>query len=86
MTHADAISEISLDQGRADLALSAANMGEFEINLAEDLLIVSPRMAAIIGFPAGPRPTQGGAAMFDLVHPDDKEAVVAAVAEGRRSG
>jgi hypothetical protein len=37
------------DDGRAALALNAAEMGEFEWDLARDVFLVSERMAAITG-------------------------------------
>ena len=60
------------EDGRAALALSAAEMGEFEWDLARDVFLVSDRMAAITGVPAGEMPARGGQASFDFVHPDDR--------------
>jgi PAS domain S-box-containing protein len=63
--------QIALEQERASLALDAARMGEFEWEIDEDRFIVSPRMAAITGLPAGAIPADGGAAIYRYVHPDD---------------
>jgi PAS domain S-box-containing protein len=60
------------EDGRAALALSAAEMGEFEWDVARDVFLVSERMAAITGVPAGEMPARGGQASFDFVHPDDR--------------
>jgi PAS domain S-box-containing protein len=61
------------DHHRAALALDAAGMGEFEWDLERDVFLVSERMAAITGVPAGATPARGGQASFDIVHPDDRE-------------
>ncbi len=60
------------DDGRAALALNAAEMGEFEWDLERDVFLVSDRMAAITGVPAGEMPARGGQASLDFVHPDDR--------------
>eukprot|EP01036_Dinobryon_divergens_P007843 gene7843-10469_t len=41
------------DRRRLELALQAANLGEFEWNAATDTLMISERMSAITGAPAG---------------------------------
>lgn len=56
---------------RLGLALQAAGLGEFEWDFARDVFVVSDRMAAITGIPAGERPALGGAALDEYVHPDD---------------
>jgi PAS domain S-box-containing protein len=60
---------------RLELALQAAGLGEFEWDMGRDVFIVSPRMAAILGVPAGERPARRGTALDDHVHPDDAERV-----------
>ena len=70
-----AADQLALEQERASLALDAARMGEFEWEMEEDRLIVSPRMAAITGLAAGSMPAEGGAAVFRYVHPDDVDVL-----------
>lgn len=74
--------QLAIEQERASLALTAARMGEFEWELDEDQLIISERMAAILGRPAGPAPAEGGQTLYRTVHPDDVEALRRAVAKG----
>ncbi len=78
----NAADQLALEQERASLALDAAQMGEFEWEMEEDRLIISPRMAAITGLPAGSMPAEGGAAVYRYVHPDDAEALREKVTEG----
>jgi len=61
------------DRDRLGLALQAAGLGEFEFDFARDVFVVSERMTAITGIPAGERPALGGAALDEYVHPDDLE-------------
>lgn len=61
----------SSDRRRLEMALEAAGLGEFEFDFTRDLFIVSERMTAITGIPAGSRPAKGGEALDDYVHPDD---------------
>jgi PAS domain S-box-containing protein len=63
------------DRSRLELALQAAGLGEFEWDLAADRLRISPRMAAITGWPAGERAAGGGQAFDANVHPDDLAAL-----------
>ena len=60
-----------VSDNRASLALTAAEMGEFEWDLKRDVFLVSERMAAITGLPAGEMPARGGQASMDFVHPED---------------
>ena len=71
----DAVTELAVEQARAALALSAAEMGEFEWDLAKDIFVVSERMAAICGMPAGQWPGRGGEYPLDVVHPDDRDSL-----------
>jgi PAS domain S-box-containing protein len=64
----------SSSRDRLGLALQAASLGEFEWDFARDVFIVSERMTAITGVPAGERPARGGAALDEYGHPDDLEA------------
>jgi PAS domain S-box-containing protein len=71
----DPVEELAIHQGRAELALVAAGMGEFEWDYSHDLFIVSQRMADITGLEAGVRNAQGGLFALGFVHPDDVEAL-----------
>lgn len=64
----------SSSRERLGLALQVAGLGEFQWDYDRDVFIVSPRMSAITGIPAGERPARGGAALDEHVHPDDIEA------------
>ena len=44
-----AADQLAIERERASLALDAAKMGEFEWEIVEDRLIVSERMARIVG-------------------------------------
>jgi two-component sensor histidine kinase/CheY-like chemotaxis protein len=68
-----AVDQLAIEQERASLALDAAQMGEFEWEIAEDRLIVSERMSAITGLPAGSTPAHGGEVFYRYVHPGDVE-------------
>ncbi|WP_293901220.1 HWE histidine kinase domain-containing protein [Phenylobacterium sp.] len=62
----------SSDLRRLELALQAAGLGEFQWDLERNTLLVSDRMAAITGFPAGDVSQVGD--LMDLhAHPDDRE-------------
>jgi PAS domain S-box-containing protein len=69
------------EDSRAALALTAAEMGEFEWDLRRDVVLVSDRMAAITGVPAGEMPARGGQASLDFVHPDDRAMLRELVAD-----
>jgi PAS domain S-box-containing protein len=75
------------DADRADLALTAAAVGEYEWDIAHDEWFVSPRMAALTGLPAGVAPARLGQALYDNVHADDLDAVLQAITgDLRRQG
>src|SRR3712207_3317836 len=65
----------SPDRQRLEHALEVAGLGEFEWDIARDVYLISARMAAITGLPAGENPARGGGILDDLVHPDDREKV-----------
>lgn len=67
----------SPDRRRLDLALKAAGLGEFEWDIDRDIFVVSDRMAAITGLPAGEVAAQDGGILHRHVHPDDVEAMLA---------
>jgi two-component sensor histidine kinase/CheY-like chemotaxis protein len=77
-----AADQLAIEQERASLALDAARMGEFEWEIEEDRFIVSERMAAITGVPAGSMPADGGTVVYRYVHPDDVDALREKVSEG----
>lgn len=80
--------ERRLERERLALALQAAGLGEFEWDIAADAIFVSDRMAAITALPAGYIPAEGGWALNNHLHPDDRVATRASVqaqlAEGDR--
>ena len=65
------------DRRRLDLALQAAGLGEFELDLVRDVFIVSERMGVILGLEPGEWPAQGGSVMDAFVHPDDVPGLAA---------
>jgi two-component sensor histidine kinase len=73
--------ERALDSERITLALRAANLGEFDWDIAADVVRVSPRMSRITEIPAGDAPAEGGEALYAVVHPDDRQAVRASIDE-----
>jgi len=76
--------KLAIEQERASLALAAARLGEFEWQMTDDTITVSPRMAEITGVPAGRMPAVQGRALFRYVHPDDVEALAVEVADSLR--
>ena len=75
------------DADRADLALTAAAVGEYEWDVALDEWVVSPRMAALTGLRDGVSPARSGVALYDHVHLDDVDKVREALTDGlRRDG
>ena len=56
---------------RLALALEVAGLGEFEWDMLAGVFVVSPRMAAITGLPAGPMAASGTRAIEPFIHPDD---------------
>lgn len=78
---AESGARLNSEEDRAALALTAAGMGEFEWDLKRDVFLVSERMSAITGVPAGEMPARGGQASLDFVHPDDLAALRELVAD-----
>ena len=62
------------DLRRLELALQAAGLGDFQWDMSRNTLLVSPRMSAITGLPAGKATALGGGLMATHAHPDDVEA------------
>ena len=63
----------ALDREQLELALHVAGLGEFEWDRRRDVLVVSARMAAIAGLPAGELPAEGGEALYRTAHEEDRE-------------
>jgi two-component sensor histidine kinase/CheY-like chemotaxis protein len=74
----NAADQLAIEQQRASLALDAARMGEFEWDADGDQLVISERMAAITGLPAGAAPPHS-APLLAQVHPDDLALVTTLV-------
>lgn len=62
----------NLESERLQLAISAANLGEFEWDIARDIITVSPRLAKISSIEPGEVPAGNGLVLFDYLHPDDQ--------------
>ena len=71
LTRTEGGQRLDSNDSRAALALTAAEMGEFEWDLKRDVFLVSERMSAITGVQAGEIPARGGQASLDYVHPED---------------
>lgn len=68
-----AATQLAVEQTRASLALTAAEMGEFEWDVEHDVMLVSERMAAITGMPAGEWPGRRGEYPLSTVHVEDRD-------------
>ncbi|MFZ5729588.1 MAG: HWE histidine kinase domain-containing protein [Pseudomonadota bacterium] len=71
-----------LDMEHLELALGAAGLGEFQYDVPGDFYIVSERMAAIAGGPAGFIPAEGGRALWPRIHPEDFPAALERIQAG----
>ena len=65
------------DYRRLELALRAAGLGEFQWDIARKTLLVSDRMSAITGVPAGESFNESGHLTATHAHPDDKAHLLA---------
>lgn len=77
-----------LDRRRLDLALETARLGEFEWDIARNVLKVTSRMSAITGLPPGEIAGGDHEALYEIVNPADRaqarQAIAAALeANGR---
>lgn len=63
------------DHRRLERALQASGLGEYEWHVSRDVFVVSERMAAITGLPAGEMPAEGGLGIDRYAHPDDVGAM-----------
>lgn len=70
---------------RLERALEAAGLGEYEWDIAHDVVHVSQRMSTIMGLPAGEAAAEGGQIFNRHVHPDDLAAVLEAQARRNRA-
>ncbi len=61
----------SEEHRRLERALEIAGLGEFEWDVTGQVLMVSPRMAAIVGFAEGPMAMANTRDLQPYVHPDD---------------
>jgi PAS domain S-box-containing protein len=73
MTRRDPV--LNAERPRLELALEAAGLGEFEWDMSRGFFVVSERMAAITGLPAGRIAAQGSAALEAYIQPDALAAV-----------
>lgn len=64
---------------RNAIALAAAGVGEFEWNMTRGALWVSPRLAAVTGWPAGATSAPYGPLPLDRIHPADRSMLSDAV-------
>ena len=61
----------SEEHRRLARALEVAGLGEFEWDIPAGMFLVSERMSAITGLPAGPMPASSTKAIEPFIHPDD---------------
>jgi len=76
----------SEEHRRLERTLDVAGIGEFEWDLVGGLLVVSARMSAITGLPAGKMPAATTRDLEPFIHPDDRAAFNAIVEEQRQVG
>lgn len=60
-----------LDQQRVELALDAAGLGEFELDLIEGQIFISDRMKSLIGAARSSASLEGDAIYARFIHPED---------------
>ena len=72
------------NQERLDLAIEAADLGYWAWDPASDMMVLSPRVAAIFGVPADKPITRSDIRM--LVHPDEREIARQANERAMRDG
>ena len=61
------------DQERLELALESARLGDYEWDMIEDVVRISPRMSEVSGLPVGEWPAEKGEFLYRGVHPDDRD-------------
>lgn len=80
----EAAEALRASEARIKIAVEAAELGTFELDLATGHGSWDERVTAIVGLPT--EAAQDFAAWLDLVHPDDRERVAAAQQEAVRTG
>ena len=63
----------NLDQERLELALESARLGDYEWDMIEDVVRISPRMSEVSGLPVGEWAAEKGEFLYRGVHPDDRD-------------
>ncbi len=76
----------SEEHRRLERALDVAGIGEFEWDMTGGVLVVSERMSAITGLPAGKMPASGTRDIEQFIHPDDRAGFNAVVDSQRPAG
>ncbi|HEY9237081.1 MAG TPA: HWE histidine kinase domain-containing protein, partial [Phenylobacterium sp.] len=76
--------EQNLDRERLELALESARLGDYEWDMARDVVRISPRMSEITGLPAGEWPAEKGELLYRGVHPDDRARTQSAMEKSMR--
>lgn len=69
----------TLESERLDLAIAAASLGEFEWDISTNVFKISSRLAKLSGIPAGELDSEDGDALYQYIHPDDRDAMRASV-------
>lgn len=69
----------TLESERLDLAIAAASLGEFEWCIPTNTFKISARLAKLSGIPAGELDSQDGDALYEYIHPEDRQAARASV-------
>ena len=65
----------AIDHGRAELALNAADLGDFEWDIETDSMRLSLRVQQTLGWEVADRNGDQGRGLFALIDPDDLERV-----------
>ena len=71
-----------IDHGRAELALNAADLGDFEWDIETDSMRLSLRVQQTLGWEVADRNGDQGRGLFALIDPDDLERVRETVLAG----
>jgi PAS domain S-box-containing protein len=77
--------DIHPDHERLELALQSARLGEYDWDMARDVVSVSPRMSVITGLPVGEWPAERGEFLYRGVHPEEREATRRSIEEAMRA-
>ena len=71
-------------EARTRLAIEAARLGTFDVNIINQSIFYTPRVAEIFGFSADEKISYSN--FIDLIHPDDKEIRQAAHVKAMQTG